>query len=159
MMTRHQVYLDKIRSTQQINPTNNQSKTHAGDHGHRRQTHNCTGDPRRQTTNQRKTHAPETHGHRPTTTERPTHWRLSWSLDFTDERKRADGSIDSVVRALQNPTVDVSARLCPESEKTIELAVEGDSDIVASDTESVSSGSTSGAQDRPRPMATDPRRL
>jgi hypothetical protein len=124
-----------------------------------RQTHNCTGDPRRQTPNQRKTHAPETHGHRPITTERPTHRRLSRSLDFTDERKKADGSTYSVVRALQNPTVDISERLCPESKKAVELAVEGDSGIAASDTESVSSGSTSGAQDCRRPMATDPRRL
>ncbi|KAE8056945.1 hypothetical protein FH972_013676 [Carpinus fangiana] len=72
---------------------------------------------------------------------------MSRSLDFTDGRKKADGSAGSVVRALQNPTVDVSARLCPESEKAVELAVEGDSGIAASDTESVSSGSTSGAQD------------
>jgi hypothetical protein len=49
-------------------------------------------------------------------------------------------SAGSVVWALQNSTVDVSARLCSESEKVIELAVaiEGDSGIVASDTESVS---------------------
>jgi hypothetical protein len=72
---------------------------------------------------------------------------MSRSLDFTDERKKVDGSAGSVVRALQNSTVDVSARLCSESEKAVELAVEGDSGIVASDTESVSSDSTSGAQD------------
>jgi hypothetical protein len=105
--------------------------------------------------------APETHVDRPPTKERPTHRRLSRSLDFTDERKKVDGSTDSVVRALQNPTVDVSARLCPESEKAVELAVEGDSGITASDTESVSFGSTSRSTgspqthgDRPTPAVT-----
>jgi hypothetical protein len=66
---------------------------------------------------------------------------MSRSLDFTDERKKVGGSASSVVRALQNSTVDVSTRLCSESEEAIEFAVaiEGDSSIVASDTESVSS--------------------
>ncbi|XP_042989294.1 QWRF motif-containing protein 2-like isoform X2 [Carya illinoinensis] len=87
---------------------------------------------------------------------------MSRSLDCTDERKKVGGP-GSVVRALQSSMADVrvssfDGRLGSESEKTVEFAVVGDSGIgsaearwsdpvVASDTESVSSGSTSGAQD------------
>lgn len=64
---------------------------------------------------------------------------MTQSLDCTDDRKKVGGSASRVVRALQNSMADVSARICPEQEKAVELA--------ASDTESVSSGSTSGTQD------------
>lgn len=83
---------------------------------------------------------------------------MTRSLDCTDERRKLGGS-GSVVRALQHSMVDARAsfdgRLSSDSDKAVELAVEENSGIgsearsdpIASDTESVSSGSTSGAQD------------
>ncbi|KAF5739451.1 QWRF motif-containing protein 2 [Tripterygium wilfordii] len=89
---------------------------------------------------------------------------MSRSVDCTDERRRSDRSGANVVRALQNCMVDDRAsydrRLssnpnCAEHDKPIELAIEANSrtgsdahcDPAASDTESMSSGSTSGTHD------------
>ncbi|KAB1204030.1 QWRF motif-containing protein 2 [Morella rubra] len=85
----------------------------------------------------------------------------SRSFDLTEERNKVSGS-GSVVRALQNSMADVrssslNGRLSSELEKAVERAVEGNSGIgsedarssdsvPASDTESMSSGSTSGTQ-------------
>ncbi|XWS14786.1 hypothetical protein CRYUN_Cryun35bG0038100 [Craigia yunnanensis] len=66
---------------------------------------------------------------------------MSRSMDSMDERKRLNGSVNgNVVRALQNSMID-------NTDLTAVTAVgsEAQCDPVASDTESVSSGSTSGA--------------
>lgn len=90
---------------------------------------------------------------------------LCRSLDCTDERKRSSGS-GSVVRALQRSIIDercrpsIDSRLrselgSVEQEKTVESVVDSNSvfgsampsDCIASDADSVSSESTSGAQE------------
>ncbi|KAF5739465.1 QWRF motif-containing protein 2 [Tripterygium wilfordii] len=86
------------------------------------------------------------------------------SVDCTDERRSMDRSRVNVVKALQHSMVDDRAssdgRLssnssCAEHDKPVELTIEANSstgtdahcDPAASDTESVSSGSTSGTHD------------
>ncbi|TYI28175.1 hypothetical protein ES332_A05G226200v1 [Gossypium tomentosum] len=66
---------------------------------------------------------------------------MSQKVDCTDERKRLNGSVNgNVVRALQNSMIDNR-----DSTAVTALGSEAQCDPSASDTESVSSGSTSGA--------------
>ena len=79
---------------------------------------------------------------------------MTRSLDCTDEKRNLSGS-SGVVRALQNSMLDTRASFDGRLSSIELAAVEGNSTIgsetqsdpIASDTESVSSGSTSGAQD------------
>ena len=79
---------------------------------------------------------------------------MTRSLDCTDEKRHLSGS-SGVVRALQNSMLDTRASFDGRLSSIELAAVEGNSTIgsetqsdpIASDTESVSSGSTSGAQD------------
>ncbi|KAB2076204.1 hypothetical protein ES319_A06G025900v1 [Gossypium barbadense] len=67
---------------------------------------------------------------------------MARSVDCTDERKRLNGSVNgNVVRALQNSMVG--------NRDLMAVGSEAQSDHTASDTESVSSASTSGALDSP----------
>ncbi|XVF39824.1 hypothetical protein PTKIN_Ptkin01aG0063200 [Pterospermum kingtungense] len=67
---------------------------------------------------------------------------MSRSMDCTDERKRLNGSVNSnVVRALQHSMIDNNR----DFTAVTAVGSEAQSDPGASDTESVSSGSTSGA--------------
>lgn len=77
---------------------------------------------------------------------------LTRSVDFTNERTKTSGS-ESAVRALPKSMID-ETRVKPKLEKTVNKVVNdsasvtgsvANSDHVASDTESVSSGGTSGA--------------
>ncbi|KAF3975029.1 hypothetical protein CMV_001683 [Castanea mollissima] len=79
---------------------------------------------------------------------------MTRSLDCTDEKRELSGS-SGVVRALQNSMLDTRASFDGRLSSIELAAVEGNSTIgsetqsdpIASDNESVSSGSTSGAQD------------